>query len=693
MRKILLCITSILLVISVNATETSDSAAIKLSEVVVKGKRQYAINGGVVYVPTRNEKKAARNAQDLLRHIGITQIDVDPQSFSVKTLAGKEVEIFVNGVKSDPESVWTMEVKRVEYLIAPSDPKFLGANYVINYIVEKYQYGGYTRLSLQESFLAGLDSRAGLFSRFAYKSMTFDFYANAANSVTDKHRGSSSAETYLLTGDKDVPFVAERHEKLSGRNGLTNTYPLTINSFYSGAKGSARNSISFNFSERKNHRGNGNISLRPLLPETGQSSRLLESRSRSVVWYGDAFRWTDNGWFFGYNGNFAYDHNDGLTFYTSPYANGILTISEEDVFDYRLHLMVSKRFKVHKIGLNLNGKNTNNRVVYSGTSPAKNSFSSPSMYARFSYDLNISRFSLSFDVAPGWERSKVNNTINSFFTLSSHLQANFTPNTRNQLSLWAQLAKSGNHSADNSEAVIRLNDLMYISGNPSLKAPLQFDINFNYSWMPSDIFTMTAYGSFAMTDNRITTDFRHYENGTALLRTLVNSGKFTSGEIGVSLRLTILGRKLRLSATPVQKFYRSTGLNAISYSPFAVKANAYWYHGPFWAGIHYQNGNKTINPQNGFKTRGRDYYQISAGWGNGNWNIYTGASNVFSKGWKESVSEFTSELYTCQQTIYGPGRHAMVFVGATYTFGYGKKIGHNNEAGENHGGKSAIIGL
>ena len=344
------------------------------------------------------------------------------------------------------------------------------------------------------------------------------------------------------------------------------------------------------------------------------------------------------------------------------------------MFDYRLHLMANKSLGAHRIGLHLSGSNTNNRVVYSGTSPAKNSFSSPALSARFSYGLNISRFNLSFDVAPGWERSKVNNTVNSFFTLVSHLQASFTPDSRNQFSLWAQAAKSGNSPADNSEAVIRLNDLMYVSGNPHLKAPLHFDMNLSYSWIPSDMFTMTAYGSLATVGDRITADFRRHDDGAALLRTLVNSGRFTSWEIGVSLRLTLLGRRLRLSATPVQRFYRSTGLNAMTYSPFAVKANAYWYQGPFWAGLHYQNGDRAIDPRNGFRTKGRDYYQISAGWGNGNWNVYAGASNIFSRGWKESVSELSGELYTCRRTTYGVSRHASVFVGATYTFGYGKKI-------------------
>ena len=41
----------------------------------------------------------------------------------------------------------------------------------------------------------------------------------------------------------------------------------------------------------------------------------------------------------------------------------------------------------------------------------------------------------------------------------------------------------------------------------------------------------------------------------------------------------------------------------------------------------------------------------------------------------------------------GGSRHASVFVGATYTFGYGKKIDRHNEAKENAGGQSAVYGL
>ncbi len=363
--------------------------------------------------------------------------------------------------------------------------------------------------------------------------------------------------------------MAERRESLSGRKGRADRYPLTFSAMYSGAGCSARNSVSFNFAERKDAARTARFRSRPLLPESGESSRLSDSRGRSVSWYGDAFLWTDNGWHFGYNGSFAYDRNDGSDALLQPLC---LRRHTDHLEGGRVRLqapphVANKSLGAHRIGLHLSGSNTNNRVVYSGTVPAKNSFSSPYSVGTVLVRTEHQPLQPLFRRGPGCERSKVNNTVNSFFTLVSHLQASFTPDSRNQFSLWAQAAKSGNSPADNSEAVIRLNDLMYVSGNPHLKAPLHFDMNLSYSWIPSDMFTMTAYGSLATVGDRITADFRRHDDGAALLRTLVNSGRFTSAEIGVSLRLTLFGRRLRLSATPVQKFYKSTGLNAVTYSP------------------------------------------------------------------------------------------------------------------------------
>jgi len=67
------------------------------------------------------------------------------------------------------------------------------------------------------------------------------------------------------------------------------------------------------------------------------------------------------------------------------------------------------------------------------------------------------------------------------------------------------------------------------------------------------------------------------------------------------------------------------------------------------------------------------------------------AANVFNKGWSSAEIVTESPLYTEYRENIGTSSHPRINITATYTFGYGKKVQHGNEVGEQSGASSAIM--
>ena len=101
------------------------------------------------------QKNAAQNAVALLSQMSIPQIDVDPVSQAVKTAHGQNVSIFIDYVPAtteDLKGMKTQDVKKVEYYQHPSDARFQGAKYAVNFVMQKYEWGGYTKINANKWF-------------------------------------------------------------------------------------------------------------------------------------------------------------------------------------------------------------------------------------------------------------------------------------------------------------------------------------------------------------------------------------------------------------------------------------------------------------------------------------------------------------------------------------------------------------
>lgn len=143
------------------------------------------------YIPSQRQKKFSQTGVDLLRHMAIPTLVVAPGSETVTDVFGNTCEAFINYMpasKDELTGINVADIRRIEVLDSPDDPRFRGVRKAINFIVQQYEYGGYTKAKVSETALNGFRNKIDLFSKFAYKKMTFDFFAGVDNNV-NHHSG------------------------------------------------------------------------------------------------------------------------------------------------------------------------------------------------------------------------------------------------------------------------------------------------------------------------------------------------------------------------------------------------------------------------------------------------------------------------------------------------------------------------
>ncbi len=319
-----------------------DSMNVELKEVSVEAAMQQTTPTTTSYIPDKRVKNAAQNAIDLLRLSAIPQIVIDPQGGSVSTVGGQNVEIFFNYMPASTEDIQglrTTDVRRIDYLDFPTDPRFRNARHVVNIIVAKYEYGGYTKLSASQWILGSETTQGSVFSKFAYKKMTYDFYAGL-DRVNSKHVSSANYSSFKLpTGT-----IERAQTPLSSKFAYYNL-PVTLRLSYSTDKMQIRNTIGYSFMNRHKNEQVGRLTFAPDMGTDYDYRRSSPYRTSSLSWYGNYYFALPLNWQLSVEPSVAYSHNDSYSDYSTTISGSdpIVNNAKEDAYQLRLNAKMTKQ--------------------------------------------------------------------------------------------------------------------------------------------------------------------------------------------------------------------------------------------------------------------------------------------------------------------------------------------------------------
>ncbi len=676
-------------------TETPDSIKTQnLDEIVVEAQMQRTSPTSTTFIPTVKQKNASQNAVDLLRQMAIPQIKISSVNEVVTDNAGGEVAIFINFLeasKEEMEGLRTPDVKKVEYLEFPTDPRFRGAQRVINIIVQEYAYGGYTKLTTNENFLVGFSSRNNIFSKFSYKKMTYDLYVGA-NNWNNHNIGNNVKGIYSLKDADGKDYQLTRTETLDGSHYKQNQYPLTFRATYSSEKIQIRNTVGFTHLSVPVYDQRGNLSYHLGSEQNYTFNRSNPNRNNSLAYQGSFFFSLPNQFSIDISPRFNYMHsNDYLTYSTSTTPE-IVRNARESAYNYRVDAYLQKRIgQKHTAMLGVNGGDNINRLRYSGTNSYYDRFHNAFVAGLLGYQLASREVRLYADAGVYWSQSDINGVVYTDTYPFVHLNLRYSPNSKNAFSVFLQYANATPGISQKSPDVLQDNEYMFVTGNPLLENSRNLMFNLGYTWMPNNTFGLNAFSNFNSFFNRQMLTYEPYNNGMAIIKNYRNSGNFLNGELGFAANWKLLGGKLQLYASPKQSFYKSTGIYNKSYNPLTITAQATYYLNSFYFQAYYQSPGKQMFTSSPQIYKDRNFHSLTVGWANSDWNVRVMAANFFNKGWNSADIVTESPLYTEYRENIGTSSHFRINITATYTFGYGKKVQRGNEVGEQSGANSAII--
>ncbi len=647
-----------------------------------------------VYRPTQRQKNASADATDLLLQMAIPQIDVNPVTKSIKIPGGEEVGVFIDYIEASPQdlaSMLTKDLKRVEFMAFPTDPRFKGANYVLNFVMQKYEWGGYTRLEADKWFSVNR-TEGNLYSKFAYKNMTFDIYADEIL-FSNRHGGADMTEQFRFTDLYGKgPQTIHRHGYTEKYRYLTNSNDLTIRAVYNTENTQFTNSLNFALNNTPHKDEEEKVEYSDPSLSSESTSRSVSSKDYAINFNSDYYHSFNDAASLSTEASFVYGHNTLNSDYRDSRDLNIVNNAVENTYS----ATVAPRMEwipgeAHTLSFSGDFRYNRHAIDYLGNSPSRQVYNILIGMAGVGYDYMSEKFRGGTTVSWGAVSNNIAGlkAVNSFPVLEFH--GVYTPNRKQQIQLLLNYGRDVPEAVNKSPNILQQDALMWYTGTPDIKDNSTLMTRLYYTWIASNRFQFGFNGQYYQSHDRIAAVYMPVGPDGTMLKKYMNSGNFQCGMAGLSASAKLFDGKLTLMGRPQLWLRRSTGVYDLRNADFVFQSTATYYFGKFTLFGYYCTPNKYIEEESGYVERTSSRYMLSLGWHHGPWHINATAYNFLHTDWKSGMMTLKSKYYDYRRQEFDTAQHQRFSISVSYTFDYGKKVDVYDEASGSGTAQSAIL--
>lgn len=640
-----------------------------LGEVTVKSADRYITDKKSVYVPSRRDRKISATGTTLLGNMAIPSIKVNPENKTVSTAGGEGVATYIDYLpasEQDLTNMRTMDVLRVEVFDYPEDPRFHGNRHVVNFVMQQYEYGGYTKLMADQSVEKN-NGTYGVSSKMVYKRMTYDVAGNF-HYLRNRHSGVNSTTQYHfpeLDVVRDISIESAFRQSRTGN--------ASARAIYRNGQTVVANTVGVSCTNDPGDRIRQQTSFTPGIYPADLSEQTSVESSVAPSWNGNYIFPLKNAFTLTVSPEAAYAHYRQDYGYTAT-GTDIRNNVTDNAYNYQLSGSLQKAFGRQSLSLRAYGRGEGNRMKYRGSTSADVAADQYSAGATLSGEVSFGNFWASGNIGGYMVHTRLNEASKTEVHPSYFIATGYNFSEKHRISISSELSFWTIPLSEQGPNRIMLNQIEALQGNPDLKTS-RFNMAYaQYEWLPSNAVSLSAYGKFSRQSNPISDTYTPLaESATpVMVRSYANNGYFNNWSYGAAVALRLLDGDLSCRVGLEGNSYDRHGVQNYRDTYLSITAMATYSIKDFYFTGYFQPRSRQINV--GAIAEIPEYYFLEAGWGNGNLNVSLRANNFFRTSWNGIKNTIITDTYRQSSTALTAIYHRWFGVSVSYSIPYGKKI-------------------